>query len=91
MGVAPKARLDAEASVTGLSHDLWMLIIPPKGASEEPEQEFQRLSASSWWGQVTEKDVGGSRTGTMEEVPSVEAKKAEGASMITLLIPNPPK
>ena len=26
----------------------------------------------------------------IEEVPAAEAKKAEGASMVTLLIPNPP-
>ena len=91
MGVAPKARLEAQASATGLSHALWMLVFALVGGFEEPGLVFQRLSASSWWGQVTGKDLGGSRTETMEEVPAVEAKKAEGASMVALLIPTPPK
>ena len=90
MGVAPKARLEAQASATGLSHALWMLVVAPEGGSEEPELDFQRLlSASSWWGQVTGKDV---ELGLWRKYPhAAEAKKAEGTSMVALLIPNPPK
>ena len=60
------------------------------GGSDESELDFQSLSAS-WWGQVAGENVRGSKARAIEEVPAVEAKKAEGASMVTLLIPSPPR
>ena len=67
-----------------------MLADDPVGWSVEPELDLQSLSASALCGQGAEGNVGGSKARAMEEVPAAEAKKAEGASMVTLLISSPP-
>ena len=43
--------------------------------------------------QVANSEVnrGGRRAKEIEEIPAAEARKAEGASMVALLIPNPPE
>ena len=89
--VALDSRLEAKAPATGRSQAFWVPVAAPVGVSEEPELAFQSLIASALSGQGSVEQVGGIKARVIEEVPAAEARKAEGASMVTLLMPNPPR